>query len=246
MFVSEVEISRLKYTRGVEIERSRKKYLLKLVNDVEIDRILDVGCGAGINSSKLLSSKNIVGVDISPEAIELYKKNGFRGKVADLSKGLPFPDNYFDAILFSEVLEHISSTSQALNELNRILRPGGLLFLSTPNSAFWVYRIFALLGHTLSDVQHPGHVRFFSKNSLSKSLSLSNFKILQCSGRNIFMILPDKFGKICSKIFGWLGFHHEVRFKTNRGFGHLSCFSANASEMFTDTFILVAQKIDKE
>ena len=245
MFDSEVEISRLKYTRGIEIERSSKNYLLRLVNSFEIDRILDLGCGAGINSSRLLSPRNVVGVDISPEAIKLYKKNGFRGKVADLTAGLPFKNNYFDAVLFSEVLEHIPSTRQALDELHRVLRPGGLLFLSTPNSSFWVYRIFSIIGHTLSDVQHPGHVRFFSKNSLLKSLFLSNFKILQCSGRNIYMILPDKFGKLCSKYMERCGFHHEVRFKTNKGFGHLSNFAGEANSLLTDTFIVVAQKIEK-
>ena len=116
------------------------------------------------------------------------------------------------------------------------------MFLSTPNS-FWVYRIFSIIGHTLSDVQHPGHVRFFQRIRCSRACFLSNFKILQCSGRNIYMILPDKFGKLCSKYMERCGFHHEVRFKTNKGFGHLSSHG-EANSLLTDTFIVVAQKIE--
>lgn len=51
--------------------------------------------------------------------------------VSDLN-ALPFEDNYFDAILFSQVLEHIPDPKKVLNELQRVLKPGGLIFCSTP------------------------------------------------------------------------------------------------------------------
>ena len=81
-----------------------------------------------------------------------------------------------------------SDTDIFLDEINRVLKRGSLL-LSTPNSTFWAYRVFSLLGKTLTEVQHPGHVRFFLKKSY-KSMTLSNFNIELIHSRKFFLLYP--------------------------------------------------------
>jgi uncharacterized protein YbaR (Trm112 family) len=60
--------------------------------------------------------------------------------------GLPLPDEAVDVVVFSEVIEHLVDTDAALDELVRVLRPGGSLLLSTPNLAAWFNRGLLLAG----------------------------------------------------------------------------------------------------
>jgi 2-polyprenyl-3-methyl-5-hydroxy-6-metoxy-1,4-benzoquinol methylase len=88
------------------------------------ERILDVGCGWK-PWKKLFAGKNIeyVGVDLDP--------NVSPDIIASADK-LPFPENYFDALIYSEVLEHSFQSNEVLNELIRVAKNGALVFISTP------------------------------------------------------------------------------------------------------------------
>ena len=124
-----------------------------------------------------------------------------------------------------------------LDEINRVLKKGGQLLLSTPNSTFWVYRVFSILGKTLTEVQHPGHVRFFSKKSLVKSITLSNFNIELIHSRKIFFIIPyDLY------FLKYLGFQREFRFKTKKFFWHFSFISKKFSNFWSDSLIIKSTK----
>ena len=104
-------------------------------------------------------------------------------------------DGGFDAVWFTEVLEHLVSPVAALRELRRVLRPGGHLFLSTPNSAFWVYRAAGLVGIPPSELQHPGHVQFFSERSLRAALAEAGFTCEAMLGRGVYALLPAPWRK---------------------------------------------------
>lgn len=237
IFTSESAISDLKYKKSFESERSFKKYLRSLIEGKRL-KILDVGCGSGLNSKKLsFYNHDITGVDISYEAIKKYKKNKFKGYVADVTKGLPFKKNTFDIILCSEVIEHVVDTNTFLSELNRVLKKKGQLFLSTPNSSFWVYRLFSIFGRTLSEVQHPGHVRFFSKKSLVNSIIECKFKIQFIHSRKMFIIIPYDLS-----FLKYFGFVREYRFKTKIFFWHLSTISKKFSNLWSDTIIIKSFK----
>ncbi|WP_444994971.1 malonyl-ACP O-methyltransferase BioC [Aliikangiella sp. IMCC44359] len=100
--------------------------------------ILDVGCGTGFCSRHLrskFSGAKVTGVDIAPGMIEQAKKQQrlFRKidyQVADVDE-LPFKNNQFDLVFSSLTVQWLPDLKQTFKELNRVLKPGGLLIFST-------------------------------------------------------------------------------------------------------------------
>ncbi len=108
--------------------------------------LLDLPAGDGVNSRHLVSSGfKVVAGDIFPENIY---GDGIAIEKVDLEKPLPFPDENFDGILFSEGIEHLDAQIRCLKEMARILKPGGLLVVTTPNVLHLAGRMSSLLtGH---------------------------------------------------------------------------------------------------
>jgi len=94
-------------------------------------KILDAPCGAGA----LVASLNAVGfeawgADLQPEAQAVL---GERFRCGDLNSQLPWPDASFDVVVSVEGIEHLENRFGFLREVHRLLRPGGLLVITTPN-----------------------------------------------------------------------------------------------------------------
>jgi len=241
----ELKISNAKYTEGTEIERTSKHFMRNLVPSNKLLEILDIGCGTGLNAGYLVEKgHNVTGVDISPVAIQKFRAAGFKGEVYDIADGLPFEDGSFDLVYASEVIEHLADPGAFLAEVFRVTKPNGILLLSTVNSAFWVFRVFAISGYTLTEVQHPGHVRFFSIRSLKKYIKDAGFTSIEMSARHMFMVLSEMLGNKFSFILQPLGFQKEFRFKTKTYFWQLSGFASRANGFFADTLIVKARKPD--
>jgi len=149
-------------------------------------RLLDLGCGTGrhVHAAYYTARCHVVGVDLSEEDLTTALK-GFEeapdldpdsGRSFSLAVGtaldLPFPDNSFDKIICSEVLEHIPDYMQALGEIRRCLKPDGTLAISVPR--YWPERICWML----SDDYHNepgGHVRIFREKVLRSSVEQRGF-----------------------------------------------------------------------
>ena len=230
-----------KYAAGVELERTSKLYTLRSVAGAGKLDILDVGCGTG-NNSKILAAMGhrLTGIDISQNAIARYVEAGFDGHVMDIEHRIDFDDISYDLVFCSEVIEHVSDPAHLAMEMYRVLRPGGRLVLSTPNSAFWLYRVLGLLGRPVSDIQHPQHLQFFSQRSLADTLEGAGFKIDRALGRNMYAIAPD-FAPL-RPIYRLLGFREEVRYRTRRSFWHLSHRTAFWNSFWADTLIVEASR----
>lgn len=102
-------------------------------------QVLDIACGTGYGINILLRGKarQVVGVDLDRSAVEEARQNlSESGGHVLLANGcsLPFPDQSFDAITSFETLEHLNERDKFLMELRRVLKPSGLLILSTPNA----------------------------------------------------------------------------------------------------------------
>lgn len=97
-------------------------------------KVLDVGCGVGYNGIALRSvhpETEFYGIDILPkEKIPDF----YSYTITDLEEGmLPYPDNFFDAIILSHVLEHLHSTLKLGKEFNRVMKRGARIYIETPN-----------------------------------------------------------------------------------------------------------------
>ena len=106
---------------------------------VEGKAVLDIACGTGYGVGLLGSKASFVaGVDIDIDAVISAKSECGENAAAILGNGLglPFADNTFGVITSFETLEHLNERTRFLSELRRVLRPGGILFLSTPNAAY--------------------------------------------------------------------------------------------------------------
>jgi ubiquinone/menaquinone biosynthesis C-methylase UbiE len=100
-------------------------------------KVLDVACGTGYGAAEVAKvASSVEGVDISPEVVahasKTYKSPNLRFRAGSLLD-LPFPDGHFDAVTCFETIEHVDDAEKALSELRRVVRPGGQVFLSTPN-----------------------------------------------------------------------------------------------------------------
>ena len=134
--------------------------------------VLNGGAGQGTFSRRLAElGFQVTSTDVSPEAVELLQQAPGRAFEADLTS-LPFEDKSFDAAVLAEVLEHIEDDQLALREIQRVLRPGGVLALSVPANP----RLFGP-----SDVW-AGHVRRYTRPELIEACTASGLTVNSCLG----------------------------------------------------------------
>lgn len=129
------------YTRIYELERSHWWY--QTLHHIVFDaitrhappqpRVLDVGCGTGGLLSGLPPDARAVGCDLHPEALRLARSRSVRGVRADAA-ALPFAAGSADVVVSLDVLYHakVKVPQQAVEEMTRVLKPGGILILNVP------------------------------------------------------------------------------------------------------------------
>ena len=106
--------------------------ILKVFEDENRGAVADLGCGDGDYSVALTKMGfKVTACDLDVQRFKQKDKIDF--KVCDVTKKLPFEDASLDYIVLAEVIEHLRNPYQVMQELNRVLRPGGKLVLSTPN-----------------------------------------------------------------------------------------------------------------
>jgi 2-polyprenyl-3-methyl-5-hydroxy-6-metoxy-1,4-benzoquinol methylase len=140
-------------------------WLKKSLPDLHGLRVLEVACGRG-GFLKYLAHQGAMacGMDFSFAAVQVA-----RGKITGESvplaacaiqgdaHTLPFHDNYFDILVSCETIEHLPSPLQAVREFHRVTRPGGTLFLTTPNylNLTGLYEIYAKFRHAARQPDQP-------------------------------------------------------------------------------------------
>jgi len=152
------------------------------------ERVLDLGCGFGRHAFEALRrGADVVAVDRSAAELEqvesLFRAMAAEGEAprgtlaravrADLLS-LPFPDASFDAVIASEVLEHIPDDSGAISEIARVVRPGGRVAVTVPR--WWPERICWALSRSYHEVD-GGHVRIYRGDELAGRLETAGLTV---------------------------------------------------------------------
>jgi 2-polyprenyl-3-methyl-5-hydroxy-6-metoxy-1,4-benzoquinol methylase len=165
--------------------RDAKPAFLQLIDPRGL-RVLDLGCGGGHNGAMLkkAGAREVVGVERDPGAASEARKRLDRVVEGDLARLDPadLGDEPFDAILASDVLEHLLNAEEVLARAVTRLRPGGAVVLSLPNVSN-VYVISQLLLKTWprrrSGIFDRTHVRWFAKRDMVRLLEGAGLTVLR-------------------------------------------------------------------
>lgn len=131
------------YEKVEDIEREEYVPIIKWIDPNS--KVLDVGCGTGSLSVRLVREKDceVWGIDISEKALEKAEERGLRTRTTDVDKGLNFEDDSFDHVILCDVLEHVHRPRLLLEEA---LRVGEFVEVAAPNVAFVQARLQLLMG----------------------------------------------------------------------------------------------------
>lgn len=151
-------------------------------------RWADLGCGQGefLERARVrapaVSNQALANPAASPLALErdlrnarAARRSGAAPIAADLECGLPLASRSLDGASLVEVIEHIVRAECLVDELARVIRPGGWLIVTTPNVAHLTYRIRAVTGHPPK--QEGYHFRFFTASTLRACFESRGFHI---------------------------------------------------------------------
>lgn len=196
---------------GRPLDQRESLALELLLADTNARTFLDIGCGDGVVLRALREKSErggrFCGIDISAVRIQhamVDPRNvGLELSVQSASNTLNFSGGSFDAIFSGEVIEHLLDPDQFFDECARLLRPSGLLVLTTPNFFAWHSRILAIFGiqpvyyeastrdarigfgllkRFKIDREPVGHIRLFTYGALKDLAEASGFSTIRLHG----------------------------------------------------------------
>lgn len=143
----------------------------------KIDKLLDGGCSFGYGTRYFAEyCKECYGAEINPEHYEVAKRRFKNIKFFNTAlEETPFEDDFFDVIVLNDVLEHTNDRIQTLSEMNRVLKPEGVIIISTPHKGlfqhFDPYNYGYYLKNYFSFIYKPLYklIRFIKTGKLPKS-----------------------------------------------------------------------------
>jgi 2-polyprenyl-3-methyl-5-hydroxy-6-metoxy-1,4-benzoquinol methylase len=156
--------------------------------------LLDVGCATGVLLELArLRGWDVRGVDVSEYATRIardyYRLDAFTGELAEAA----YPDEHFDVVVMDDLIEHVADPSALVEESHRILKPGGLLTLNTPNRAgVWHF----LMGRRWFHYKQSEHTYFFSPKVIRALLKRHGFRVLDVHSSSKIIDLNYAFGRL--------------------------------------------------
>lgn len=175
-----------------------KNVIFHLLKKNKVKKILEVAPGAG-DLMRTLKKKGyaISGIDISPVAAKLS------GSIVGSATNMPYDDETFDCVLGLSIIEHLSERDgrKFTQEIYRVLRKNGIVFLLTPNFASPLRIIHGKNWYGFSD---PTHVFFYTPWSLKRLLEKESFKnvttLFKTTAQTFDWPLPKIFQKLPNKV----------------------------------------------
>lgn len=134
-------------------------------------KILDAGCADGELLAGFVKKHQIYGIDNAVNLIRSARQKGLLTRICNLEDKIPFPEGHFDLVVAHHVIEHIVDTDRFLFQCNRVLKKGGTLFLTFPNTATFVSIILLLfnLPCYFGAGYQSLHVRDFTLKTINKA-----------------------------------------------------------------------------
>lgn len=154
-------------------------------------RVLDAGCGSGYGAAALSrDARSVTGVDISLEAVQYARTQDPAARLrlaAASATALPFADGAFDLVTAFEVIEHLEDQAGLIREARRVLAPGGVLLVSTPNREYYAES-------RGEKGQNPFHVREFTAAEFQSELETAfpAVRIVLQNRSEAFVFYPAK------------------------------------------------------
>ncbi|MBN2472414.1 MAG: class I SAM-dependent methyltransferase, partial [Anaerolineae bacterium] len=169
--------------------------IFEWIDPQDDDIILDCACGRGfyLNMFRYVSRARLVGLELEDAIIRKAQRNVGHLEGVTLTRGniyhLPFPDDYFNAVILSEILEHVDDDVAGLREVFRVLKPRGVVAITVPNANYPF--LWDPINRTLETVlgthiQHgplagiwANHVRLYERNQLRSAVEQADFVVEQ-------------------------------------------------------------------
>ena len=173
--------------------KKRVRTIFEWVPPADEARILDCACGRGfyLNMYRYVSQCALVGLELDAEIIRKAQRNVGHLPGITLTRGniyaLPFPADYFDGVILSEILEHIEDDVAGLREVWRVLKPGGVVAITVPHANYPF--LWDPTNWTLERVFHThirrgplagiwaNHVRLYRREQLRAAVEQAGFVV---------------------------------------------------------------------
>ncbi len=150
----------------------RRRHRLIVLMARAAGRTLDIGCGSSVIIQSL---NNAVGLDVNWAKLRFLRRYGIP-LIRGSTFALPFRGESFECVISSEVIEHVPCEEVLFDEMWRVLKPGGLLVVGTPDYGGWAWpTIERLYGWLLPWAYHCEHVSRYTRESLSAILARHGF-----------------------------------------------------------------------
>lgn len=139
--------------------------------------VLDVGCSRGqFVAAAIAAGYRAEGVEPAPRIAEAARAAGVPVRTGLLEEQ-KFPDATFDALTLFEVIEHLREPMPLLAECRRVLKPGGILLVSTANAESWTAAAMGAAWDYLDMARDGGHISFYNPRSMAKLAARADFEV---------------------------------------------------------------------
>ena len=191
--IDEQTLARLTGNEADMAFKKRVRTIFEWVEPTDDKLIFDCACGRGfyLNMIRAVSRCRLVGLELDPAVIVKTAHN--IGHLPDITLARaniyqqPYPNNTFDAVILSEILEHVDDDVRGLTEVFRVMKPGGVVAITVPNAnyPFW----WDPINRTLEDLLHThiqsgplagiwaNHVRLYTRERLRQSVEAAGFVV---------------------------------------------------------------------